>query len=320
MARLLYYAFPTGGLTGGHKMIVRHVETLRELGFDAHYVTGPQNVLPAYFEHNVQPLTDLVTRGDDVVVLPDDAPDSLRLMPALGLKAVVLSQSVYLSAARSYDAIETFPSDRFPPFIAVGQRLAATIRRAWPGTQVELVPCFVDERVFRPGAARDNAAVYSPHKRPLEASAIRAFLPRFHPRHAALPWRRLEKASERQVARTLGASTLFLSLSRLESVGMMPLEAMACGCVVAGFTGVGGQEFATASNGFWVPEDDCCAAADAVAEAADLVATGGAPLKRRLEAGYETARQWSYANFRVALEEVWMRLAPETRLKDGPLD
>ena len=118
----------------------------------------------------------------------------------------------------------------------------------------------------------------------------------------------------------MAASDHFLSLSRMESVGMTPLEAMACGCVCAGFTGVGGQDFATPENGFWVPEEDCVAAVDALAEAADLLRNGGPALERRLEAGRETARQWSYARFREALEETWMRLAPEARLRDGPLD
>ncbi|HEY8573454.1 glycosyltransferase [Phenylobacterium sp.] len=320
MARLIYFAFPRGSVQGGQKMIIRHVEALRGLGFDAYYGTGPHNVVPTWFEHNVVRFTDSNFRSDDVVVLPDDAHDSLRRIPSMGLKAVVFSQGIYLSAALSYEALETFPEGRLPPFIAVGQRLAATIRRAWPGTQVELAPCFADERIFRPGGAKRDAIAYAPRKRPIEANAIRAFLRRFHPRHAGLPWTVLENATELEMADGFRSSTLFLSLSRLESIGITPLEAMACGCVVAGFTGVGGQEFATTANGFWVPEDDCGAAADALAQAADLVATGGPALKWRLEAGYETARQWSYARFLTALEEVWMKLAPETRIQTGPLD
>ncbi len=94
---------------------------------------------------------------------------------------------------------------------------------------------------------------------------------------------------------------------------MATLEAMASGCVCAGFTGVGGQEYATPENGFWAPEDDCEAAVDALAQAADLVKTGGPPLARLVEAARETARHWSYAVFRPALEDFWHRFAPEAR-------
>ena len=60
--------------------------------------------------------------------------------------------------------------------------------------------------------------------------------------------------------------------------------------------------------------------ADALATAADLVKTGGAPLARHIEAGRETAARWSHAAFRTALEAFWMTHAPEARLREGPLD
>lgn len=88
---------------------------------------------------------------------------------------------------------------------------------------------------------------------------------------------------------------------------------MACGCVVAGFTGIGGKEFASPANGFWVDEDDCEAAADALAQAVELVRNGGAPLQRYAEAAQDTVRVWSRETFRMRLEEVWQRIAPNAR-------
>lgn len=61
------------------------------------------------------------------------------------------------------------------------------------------------------------------------------------------------------------------------------------------------------------------AAAAALAQADDLVRSGGPRLDAMLEASRETAAQWSYARFRVALEEVWMRVAPQARVQTGPL-
>ncbi|MDB5442082.1 MAG: hypothetical protein JWP73_458 [Phenylobacterium sp.] len=320
MARLLYFAFPTGGVQGGQKMILRHVEALRGLGFDATCVTGPQNVVPEWFEHRAPIITAYELRQDDILVLPDDAHDALRKAAALPHRRVVFAQNPYIMAALSLSAMDGFAADRFPPFIAVGRGLAGLINRLYPQAQVELVPCFADERTFRPRGPKRAAIAYVPKKRPLEAKVIPGLFERLHPRHRDLDWTQIEKASERRVADVFAESSLLLSLSRLESVGMTPLEAMACGCVCAGFTGVGGGEYATTDNGFWVPDDDCVAAADALAEAADVVKAGGPALQRRIEAGRETAARWSYAVFRAALEEVWMRLAPEARLQDGPLD
>ena len=319
MPRIVYLALSDGGIAGGHKMIFRHVETLRDLGFDAVCYIGVTSQEPRWFSHNAPLELGTPLRRDDIVVLPDDAGESMRTCAASSLRTLIISQNPYYFAASSFDEVDLFPSSRFPAFIAVAPRLAATIGRLYPQATIEVVPCFADERLFRPGVAKRGAVAFTPRKRPTESAAIRNLFRKLHPRHGELAWTGLEKATETQVAQTMGASSLFLSLSRLESVGMTTLEAMASGSVCAGFTGVGGLEYATPDNGFWVADDDCEAAADALAQAADLVRGGGAALARHIEAAQETARQWSYAAFRQALEAAWMRLAPEARLRAGPL-
>lgn len=319
MSRIVYLAFPTGAVSGGQKMILRHVETLRDLGFEAVVWQGEGAVMPGWLDHRAPVETGTPFRPDDVLVVPCDAPNALRDTAAIGRGVIVFCQNQFTLASLGLEAMDAYPPARFPPFMAVGPTAARSVQRIYPEAQVELVPCFVDERRFAPGA-KQQAVAYAPRKRPLEARAIRNLFRRLHPAHAPIPWIGLEGAHERQVAEIFASSTLFLSLSRMEAVGMTPLEAMASGCVVAGFTGIGGRDFATDENGFWAAEDDCEAAADALARAADLVRAGGAPLRDMLEAGQATARAWSYAAFRLALEGAWMRLAPEARRRLGPLD
>jgi hypothetical protein len=321
MRRIVYCFYSKGGLVGGHKMILRHVETLRDLGFDAVAYTGKTNVLPAWFEHRAPILFAApVDPARDVIVLPDDAVKTLRQMADLEHQPVVFVQNHFSFASGPMELIDLYPPERAPRFLGVSEAIRGWLERLYPQALVEIVPAFADERIFRPSEARSSDIAVSPRKRPLEASAIRHLLGALYPRHADLAWRTLTDASEQQTARAFGGSALFLSLSRLEGLGMTPLEAMASGCVCAGFTGIGGLDYATAENGFWVGENDCEAAVDALAHAADLAASGGAPLKRHLEAGFETARAWSYAAFRRRLEETWMRLAPDARLRNGPLD
>jgi hypothetical protein len=320
VARLLYFLFPAGGAQGGAKMILRHVETLRGLGFDAQAIMGPQNVAPAWLEHRVQIATTVAFRPDDVLVLPEDAHDSLRRAARMDHRTVVFAQGPYLMAALSLGALAAFPAERPPAFMAVSPGFAAMLRRLYPRADVDVVPCFADERLFRPGPAKATLVALAPKKRRVEADAIRGLFPLLHPRHAGIPWREATNASEREVAALFAEAGLFLSLSRMESVGLTPLEAMASGCLCAGFLGVGGHQFATPDNGFWVPDEDCEAAADALAEAADLLATGGPALQRRRDAARTTAAAWSYARFRTALEAYWMRMAPDTRVSSASLD
>jgi len=320
VSRIVYFAFSGGGIQGGHKMILRHVETLRDLGFDAVAYIGAQNAMPDWFDHRAPTEVGTPVRPDDILVVPEDAPKSLGQASRLGQRTIVLSQNPFMHAAFALEPLAHFPDERYPAFIAVSPMLAATLRRLHPRAQIELVPCFADERIFQPSAERRPAVAFAPRKRTLEARAIRGLFGRLHPDRPDLAWTELSNVREPDMAQAFGASTLHLSLSRLESVGMTTLEAMAAGCVCAGFLGVGGQEYATEENGFWVADDDCEAAVDALARADDVVRSGGAALDQRLEAARETAGQWSYARFRTALEEVWMRLAPDARRRDGPLD
>lgn len=320
MSRIVYYAFPSGKIQGGQKMILRHVETLRGLGFDAVYWTTKATTPPDWLTYDVPIEYSTPIRAGDVLVLPEDAVNSIGKVAGLDHQRVIFCQNQFILAAFALDVLDRFPASRPPTFLAVGQGQAATLGRLYPRSQVEVVPCFADERLFRPAADRSPAIAYMPKKRAFEPKVIRGYLRKLHPRHADRPWLEIDGKPEAEVAAALGGAELFLSLSRFESVGMATLEAMASGCVCAGFTGLGGDEYATPANGFWVREDDCEAAADALARAADVLSAGGPPLRRLREAGQETARAWSYARFRDALEETWMRLAPQARLKAGPLD
>ena len=320
MPRIVYYSFPAGDVQGGQKMIFRHVETLRELGFDAVCWMNSTARQPTWMQHRAPVVIDTPPQPDDVIVLPDDAPNALRSAASFPQKVVVFTQNPYTLGAFGVPAIDTFPAERPPAFIAVAPRLAELARRIYPQARAELVPCFADERIFQPGPLRQLAICHSPRKRAREATFIQNVFRKLHDNPTTIPWRGVQDAAETDVAKVFGASELFLSLSRLESVGMTPLEAMACGCICAGFTGVGGQEYATAENGFWAPEEDCEAAVEQLAAAVDLVRTGGPALQRMRDAGRATAEAWSYARFRVALEEAWMRLAPEARVKNAAVE
>lgn len=96
-----------------------------------------------------------------------------------------------------------------------------------------------DERTFRPGLKTLSFAAF-PDKRSMEMSAILAMTRRGYTGGA--PWRRMSITgrTEAATAAALGEASVFLSLSRLEGLGMSTPEAMASGCLVVGFAGTGG--------------------------------------------------------------------------------
>jgi hypothetical protein len=307
--RIVYIHLSNPEIAGGQKMAVRHVETLNELGFEASLMVDPGVQLPAWFQHRAPIFAGGPIRPDDVIVVPEDGPAALPMVFASrAARVVVLCQNPYYSVGMELVA-QT--ADRVAALLTVSPAQAALMRRLIPGPAVETIRCFADERIFQP-RPKEPIGAFAPRKRPVEAAAIRRFHRLLRP-DQELGWLRLEHATENQVAEAFGRAAVHLSLSRLESVGMTTLEAMASGCVCAGFTGVGGNEYATPDNGFWAPEDDCVAAAEALGAAVDLYRAGGPRLEAMVEAGRATAAAWSYAVFRRELEAAWMRLAPEAR-------
>jgi len=314
MSRIVYLLLTNAGVAGGQKVILRHVETLIELGFDAAVLTADDMKPPQWLRHETPYIAAPDLRASDIFVVPDDGVPALGFALERGLRTVVLCQSSapYLAAGGLKTLVEH--EARFSTLLSVAPGHTAMLRRLFPKAVIETVRCFADERLFRPGEKTFTGAMV-PRKRPAEAAAIRLLSRRLHPATAELGWVRLENASEAQVAKTFAAASVHLSLSRMESVGLTTLEALASGCVCAGFTGGGGRQYATPDNGFWVDDDDCLAAADALAQAVSLVRGGGPPLRRYVEAALTTAQQWSYAAFRAELADVWARLAPEARTR-----
>jgi glycosyltransferase involved in cell wall biosynthesis len=101
---------------------------------------------------------------------------------------------------------------------------------------------------------------------------------------------------------------VFLALSRLEGFGLTPLEAMAAGCVVVGFTGIGGREYATAGNGFWVGEDDFPVCIDQLKAAIDLSQKESQARDNYFNACTKTLANYTPEIFRQKVKDVWAQI------------
>ncbi|NQU22046.1 MAG: glycosyltransferase [Candidatus Nealsonbacteria bacterium] len=129
-----------------------------------------------------------------------------------------------------------------------------------------------------------------------------------NPAFRDVPWVEISGVSQQQVAEILKNSAIYLSLCRFESVGLTALEALACGCVTAGFTGFGAREYTTAKNGFWAVEDDCLDCATQLARAAQLVTDGGSQHREMLEAASISAQYYSRERFTDRIVAFWKGL------------
>jgi len=304
--RIIYFSPPPTRITGGIKTIFRHVEMLAAAGMDA-VVAIKEGTRPAWFE-STAPLREIENRSfrrSDILVFPEDQPALLNVFRGVPLHKVVFCQNPYaLAGGQGLGTLEPEIAGRFRTFLACSLGMAGFIARYFPYDTISVAPAFADERVFGPGE-KARVIACMPRKRPAELTVIRGLFERIHPGAAGWAWRLLETATEEEAAAALGRASVFLSLARLEASSLTILEAMASGCLVAGFTGIGPREYTGPTNGLWVDEDDCEAAAHALARAAAMAEAAGGEAALLRHGALATAAQWSHAHFTRALLGFW---------------
>lgn len=152
-----------------------------------------------------------------------------------------------------------------------------------------------------------------PHKLPRQAVLMQETLRTKYPRLKAVPWEAIDNTPEEQTAARLGRSTVYLSLSSMESFGLVPLEAMAAHCIVVGFRGYGGMEYASSKNGYWFAPDQLEEVVDALASVIDRLERGDKALDDMRAAGIETVGRYTRAETKAALARVYGPLVAKQR-------
>lgn len=112
-----------------------------------------------------------------------------------------------------------------------------------------------DLEIFPFGAQKQRKIAYMPRKRKGTADFVHLMLTR-RGLVSDFDLIRLDGMPQAEVARHMHDSLIFLSLMKEEALGFPGIEAMASGCIVVGYTGLGTEEYFTLQTGFPVREGD----------------------------------------------------------------
>jgi len=285
-------------------MVFRHVEALIENGFKA-VVATTDGQSPNWFKTTapVVPLSSLAP-GPDILVFPENNAPLLRACAEWANPKVVFCQNEFMTH-RGLDGKKSYADYGVNAIISVGWTSAWNCRRRFADLSVHIVPNFVDPELFSTPGSKGFQIVYSPAKRLQEAQFIRDLFRANHPQFRQVPWLELGKLTEAEVAKALGHSAVFLSLCRFEASPLLILEAMSCGCIIAGFTGLGARDFTTVQNGFWAQEDDCHECTALLVRACRLVGEGGPFFQWMVDQAMQTASTFARPRFVKALLAFW---------------
>lgn len=250
--RFLFLCPDVPHATGGVTKIYEFAAALKNAGQDVAVVHQDPQYRPNWFATDV-PITgrqNTVVGADDLLVVPEFMS---TLLPQLrGCTKVILNQNSF-----SHGAI-WFQDELVCSIVSTSQYIQRYIQFVHPEIASFTIELGYDRSVFNAtNALKMKQVAYMPRRRGEDSKRIIQALDR---RGALIGWTvvAIDGLPAQEVSRVLRESMIFLSFSQREGFGLPPLEAMACGCLVVGFHGLGGAEFFDPAYCYPIPEDDIC--------------------------------------------------------------
>jgi Glycosyl transferases group 1 len=269
--RVYYLCSDSDRPVGGNRTIYRHVDALNSAGISAVVVHHKSGFACSWFDHQTPVIGSktVTLTPRDILVIPEFYGPSLSKLP-VGPRVVIFNQNAYQTFSGVSAASPGAPYRDvlgIEAILVVSKDNEDYLRHAFPELRIERVRNAVDGEIFYPGAtATGRRVAVMPRRRPADCAQVLHLL---RTRGCLNTWEvvRIEGYSERETADAMRSCAIFLSFSEREGFGMPPAEAMACGCYVIGFTGMGGREFFDPAMSSPVEEGDILAFAKAAEKA-----------------------------------------------------
>lgn len=313
-------------VTGGMAVLGQIASQLQEASWPVSLVSNGQ--LPADLHSHLPSLqlAELTLHKEDRWIVPEGWPAFL----APGLKAQCACAVYVQNWAFLHGLLPGNTKWRDLPLkmFSVSQPVSIFIKDT-TGFNAPIIRPAIDQAIFHPGEKSIPASMgeikiaWMPRKNKHLGHQIRKFF------EAALlqagnslpQWITIEHLKPVEVAEVLHGAHIFLATGFPEGCPLPPLESMACGCIVAGFTGIGGWDYmrqaipagwqppfplrlvSWGANGFFAADGDVWGAYKAL----ELVCKGllENSLGALQRAAYETAASYSWSAQKEEIFKLW---------------
>lgn len=236
--------------SGGTRTIYWYACQLRRAGFDAVVVHQKRGFRLSW--HGIEvPIASLdggwTFNSRDVLVFTEGM---TRLMQQLASQSAIKTV-LALQWVPNYLTLE--PGDTWANYgiraiLTPSQAIAGYLQWRLADLPVAVIPAYIDGSRYRyEESAKEPTIAYVPRKTH-DLAIVRAVVESREGLRSPFSWQALANLSEEDYARHLRRCRFYLAPSDREGLNVSVLEAMACGCLAIGYSGVGGNEFMVASG------------------------------------------------------------------------
>lgn len=246
---------PLPRMTGGIAVLYQLADRLRECGREVALAgdeTAPGLAARREAGDTVLPWGGVTGKAgpsvlcaDDIFVIPEGWPNMMAPALAAGCRVLVYAQNW----AYVYSALPQGVTWRDLPvsFLAVSHPVAQFLADSGNLPVSAIVRPMIDTALFRPGKAEAGGKVirigWMPRKNKALAEQIRQIAEAAPETGARLQWVEIHNMRREEVAGALASCHIYLATGFPEGFALPPLEAMASGCLVVGFSGYGGWDY-----------------------------------------------------------------------------
>jgi len=244
--RIFYRAWSHDRPMGGQKQMYRHVDILNSAGFDAYVFHDVDGFRLTWFRNDTRVIGPteftVLRRPRDILVLSEDVGEDYFKYSS---PKVIFNQNIY----HGYKLLGTLPPERYPyednellGVMAVSEHNATSLAYAFPNARILRVLYGIDLEQYKPVALPDKSPLIATIMKGGSAPELQALVHTLcaRARQGIGPLRGfdisyIDNISETAVAELLRQAVAFVFLSGMEGFGLLPLEAMAAGCIVSTF-------------------------------------------------------------------------------------